>query len=210
MILADPTKQNLTPNMIFADHTNQNLTPNIKFADHTNWNYKQHKSNLFNLFSKHQHRIWNTTSWNIWKPAPCNAYHRWQMYDHDTVMLSQGAPSMTQVCPGKLLNQGESCQLCCLSTILLLLTTFDAQMHIMEFSKYWAREDYIFVTVAKWHAAKCPWHRNAQAGCSIREGELSIMLLITHLAHPAPLWLPSAGHRLQWALTEHTKIRTSF
>ena len=53
----------------------------------------------------------------------------------------------------------------------------------MEFSKYWAREDYIFVTVAKWHAAKCPWHRNAQAGCSIREGELSIMLLITH---PAP------------------------
>ena len=57
MILADPTKQNLTPNMIFVDHTNQNLTPNIKFADHTNWNYKQHKSSLFNLFSKHQHRI---------------------------------------------------------------------------------------------------------------------------------------------------------
>ena len=76
-------------------------------------------------------------------------------------------------------------------SIMLLINhlappTFDAQMHIMEFSKYWAREDYIFVTVAKWHAAKCPWHRNAQAGCSIREGKLSIMLLITHPAHPAP------------------------
>ena len=132
MILADPTKQNLTPNMIFADHTNQNLTPNIKFVDHTNWNYKQHKSSLFNLFCKHQHRIWNTTSWNIWKHAPYNAYHR------------------------------------C-------------------------------------YAAVWPWHRDAEPRRSINDTgmpgqaaqsgrELSIMLLINHLAPPDYLWCTNAHY----------------
>ena len=211
MILADPTKQNLTPNMIFGDHTNQNLTPNIKFADHTNWNYKQHKSSLFNLFCKHQHRIWNTTSWNIWKPAPymhiigdkcmpmtpwcwAKALHQWHRYARASCSIRARAVNYAAYQPS------------CSSWLPLM---HKCTLWAM-FWKYWAREDYIFVTEAKWHAAKCPWHRNAQAGCSIREGKLSIMLLITHPAHPAPLWLPSAGHRLQWALTEHTKIRTSF
>ena len=145
------------------------------------------------------------------KTCSMYAYHRWQM------ICSR--MSMTPWCSAKALHQWHryaraSCSIRARAVnYAAYQPSCSSWLPLMHKCTLWSfqniEQEKIIYLSPKPNGMQPNAHGIGMPRLGAPSGKVSCQLCCLSPTLP-PLWLPSAGHRLQWALTEHTKIRTSF